>query len=151
VVAERLRNTKMAPLRGCSVFVEHPPADGGQAIDPLAEIDRLYGHKDAALRSELHPQCASRKARTRVARGRVESPGRRRRRAPRRHSSLISVAGLAGGYCAGGGTSMKRKVGTGVWQVRSCWVTICFLRSLGESLKCLATRLEGIAVARAAA
>ena len=67
----RLRKTKTAPLEG--LFGQHLAADGSEAINAFAEIDRFGGDQDAALRGELDHQGVSKNVRTNAATGGVDS------------------------------------------------------------------------------
>src|SRR5712691_12191888 len=51
------------------VIAQHLAAHGREAIDACANIDRLGGHKEAALRGELEHQGVAKKARTTASRG----------------------------------------------------------------------------------
>src|ERR687895_936839 len=66
------------------------PAEGSQPVNPGAEIDRLDGEKDPALRPQLQPQRASRNIRTRA--GVVDSRARLHIRAPSGRARSISVS-----------------------------------------------------------
>jgi len=83
------------------------PAHGGESIDAFAEIHRLGGQTDAALRAELKHERTSRKARTNAASGSVDSGGWMRRRVPSARDSSICVAGGVWGHADAVGTSTK--------------------------------------------
>src|ERR687895_2086842 len=68
------------------------PAEGSQPVNPGAEIDRLDGEKDPALRPQLQPQRASRNIRTRATNGVVDSRARLHIRAPSGRARSISVS-----------------------------------------------------------
>src|SRR4029453_1163364 len=64
------------------IVAEALSAHCGESIDALAEIDRLRGQKDAALRAELKHHDPSKKARTTATTGKVDSGHRTRRHDP---------------------------------------------------------------------
>jgi hypothetical protein len=51
------------------IIAEGTAADGGEPIDAFAEVDRLCGHKDTALWSELKHHVVSRNVRTSAVMG----------------------------------------------------------------------------------
>jgi len=89
------------------MIAEHLPTHGTEPIDALTEIDRLGGHKDAALGGKLQHECTSKKARTTATRGSVDSGAWMHSRVPSARDSSIWGMAVGWGQKGAGGTSTK--------------------------------------------
>src|ERR687895_1156352 len=116
------------------------PAEGSQPVNPGAEIDRLDGEKDPALRPQLQPQRASRNIRTRA--GVVDSRARLHIRAPSGRARSISVSpGTAVDQGSDGviSTNAGGVSAPAIAEVAGRAIR-CFLRSVGLNRRRCATR-----------
>src|SRR5918992_718032 len=117
------------------------PAEGSQPVNPGAEIDRLDGEKDPALR----PQRASRNIRTRATNGVVDSRARLHIRAPSGRARSISVSPGTAVDQGSDGVISTNAGGVSVPAIAEVagGAIRCFLRSVGLNRRRCATRPLG--------